>query len=248
VGLKREGRNWDDLAVLDPFWAVLSDPARKGGRWQREEFLATGEAEVAGFLRTGGELGYPRERGRALDFGCGVGRITRALSGRFEECCGVDLSARMVELARELNADRANCRFLVNAAPDLRLLESHTFDLVVSVLVLQHARSGRAALRYVAEFLRVVRPGGLVVFQLPTAIRWRGRRQLRRRLYSVLRTLGVNRSFLYESAGLHPVRMIAVPEARVRRVVEAHGGVIALATPCDMGPFVPGFRYFVHLR
>ena len=42
-------------------------------------------------------------RDRALDFGCGVGRLTRALGTRFESALGVDISAGMIEQARRLN-------------------------------------------------------------------------------------------------------------------------------------------------
>ena len=65
-----------------------------------EEFFATGEAEFAHVSRVAETLGRPGRRGRALDFGCGVGRLTRALGERFESAIGVDISAGMVEQAR----------------------------------------------------------------------------------------------------------------------------------------------------
>jgi hypothetical protein len=40
-------RTRDRLAETDPLWAVFTDPTRKGGRWTREDFLATGEEELA---------------------------------------------------------------------------------------------------------------------------------------------------------------------------------------------------------
>ena len=36
--LTEEKRNWEDFAAQDPFWAVLSQPDRKYGRWDREDF------------------------------------------------------------------------------------------------------------------------------------------------------------------------------------------------------------------
>ena len=38
--------DWDELASADALWAVLSDPARKGGGWTREAFLESGTATV----------------------------------------------------------------------------------------------------------------------------------------------------------------------------------------------------------
>ena len=104
-------------------------------------------------------------RERALDFGCGVGRLSRPLAERFRECVALDISEGMVKLARELNEDRPNCRFLVNAAPDLGRLETESFDLVYSSLVLQHMPSVEVVEAYVSEFLRILRPEGLAVFQ-----------------------------------------------------------------------------------
>ena len=74
--------------------------------------------------------------------------------------------SEMIRSARELNVDRPKRCFLVNVAPDLALFEAGTFDFVLSLIVLQHMPSGQAAPGYLAEFLRVLRPGGLLVFQI----------------------------------------------------------------------------------
>jgi len=190
------------------------------------------------------ELGWDGPSECALDFGCGVGRLIRALSGRFNECIGVDISERMLEHARRLNADRPSCRFLVNRRSDLRPFADDTFDLVLFFVVLQHVSSPEAALRYVTEFVRVTRPGGLVAFQLPSPLGARSRLQLRRRAYGVLRVLGLRPDYL-QRLGLNPMRMIGVPEHEVRRVVEASGGVVARADTDALAPGIPGFRYFV---
>ena len=36
---------WDGHARRDPLWAILSDPAKKGGRWDTERFFQTGVAQ-----------------------------------------------------------------------------------------------------------------------------------------------------------------------------------------------------------
>jgi len=75
----------------------------------------------------------------------------------------------------------------------------------------------------------VTRPGGLVVFQLPTAIAWAERRQLRRRLYRLLRALRLSERFIYERLHLHPIRMTFVPRERVESELERLGGRIVHA-------------------
>jgi SAM-dependent methyltransferase len=237
--MRRQQRDWDDLADVDPLWAVVSDPARRGGRWDLDEFLATGVGDVERVLRRARELERPRTWGRALDFGCGVGRVTRALAPHFQEVVGVDVSPRMVDHARRLHE---GIRFEVNADPDLRQFESRSFDLVYSRLVLQHLARGRDALRYVEEFLRVAKPDGLVVFQLPTSVPRRA--DLRRRAYALLRTLGVSPRALH-ARGLTPMRVIGVERAEVERTVRAAGGTIGVAEPDDALAGVESRQYYV---
>ncbi len=158
MSLERHRRDWEALAATDPLWAVLTDPARKGGRWTREEFLATGEAEIAEVLERAERLGRPSRRRRALDFGCGAGRLTRALALRFDEAVGVDIATGMVAAARELNADVPAARFEVNERPDLSRFETGAYDLVYTSLVLQHLPDQRAIEAMIAELLRLTAP------------------------------------------------------------------------------------------
>jgi SAM-dependent methyltransferase len=234
--LARHQRDWDDLARFDPLWAILTRRDKKGGGWDLGEFLATGDRDVSAILAVAAEHGLPRERARALDFGCGVGRLTRALGAEFSEAVGVDISEVMVARARELNADRASVRFQLNVAEDLACFESASFDLVCSSLVLQHLHGPAAALRFVAEFIRVLRPGGVAVFQMPTRVPWRGRPLLRRRLYRALRALGVDAPVLMGPGRTNPMRMHAVREEVMRAWVRSHGGAIVATTPDDHTP------------
>ncbi len=77
-------RTWDDFGKRDPLWAILAaaDRTADGDRpWGLDEFLATGVAEIEEVLAYARSR-YPELRtGRALDFGCGVGRLSRATAG-----------------------------------------------------------------------------------------------------------------------------------------------------------------------
>src|SRR5207248_4370527 len=70
-------------------------------------------------------------------------------------------------LARLLRRQR--CHFVVNPANDLTLFPDDSFDLIYSSLVLQHMRP-EYSLNYIKEFLRVLAPGGLLVFQIPSRL------------------------------------------------------------------------------
>lgn len=164
-------RHWEAFGRDDPLWAVLTSPERTGGRWDLDEFLATGVQEVSGVVDELEAFGLTVERRRALDFGCGVGRLTQALADRFDRCDGVDIAASMIDEARRINRHGERVNYHVNASPDLSLFADESFDFVLSLLVLQHMEP-RYAKRYIAEFARVLKRGGVAVFQVPTG-RWR---------------------------------------------------------------------------
>jgi len=72
----------------------------------------------------------------------------------------------MLQLATKRAAD-AKCRFVLNDAPNLPLLDDRSFDLVYSRLVLQHIPP-EFVRNYLREFVRVTKSGGVITFQLPT--------------------------------------------------------------------------------
>lgn len=48
-------------------------------------------------------------RKHALDFGCGVGRLTQALAAHFDEVTGVDISPSMIKLAKKYSRHGDGC-------------------------------------------------------------------------------------------------------------------------------------------
>jgi SAM-dependent methyltransferase len=166
-GLRELQRNWDEFGRRDPLWAILTVPEKINRKWKARDFFATGEREVREVMCYVEALGVPFARRRALDFGCGVGRLTQALCLYFKESCGVDIAPSMIELAARYNRHGERCRYFVNPAGDLRLFESDSFDFVYSNIVLQHMGPEHSK-NYIREFLRVLAPGGVLVFQLPS--------------------------------------------------------------------------------
>lgn len=155
---------WQTLGREDPLWAVLSHADKRGGRWEPEEFFATGRAEIDTHMQFLASCNWLEGRAVALDFGCGAGRLSRALAAHFERVIGVDLSASMIETAGALNADVANVEFHENPSQRLEGIADASVDLVYSNMTLQHIPA-RLAAGYVAEFFRVLAPGGVAVFQ-----------------------------------------------------------------------------------
>lgn len=176
----------------------------------------------------------PGNNGRALDFGCGVGRLSKALHFYFEEVCGVDISEEMVRLAREFAPE---CTFIFNQRNDLNVFQTDSFDFVYSGRVLQHQRSKETAKCYIAEFIRVIKPRGIIVFQMPYRLSLRASLQLKSRAYSILRRLGVPARFLYNKLGFNPMRTITLSPAEIADVVTAANARIVRSYADDFNQY-----------
>jgi ubiquinone/menaquinone biosynthesis C-methylase UbiE len=216
--LRANRQAWNDWGSIDPLWAILTDPDLKHGRWDLDRFWRLGEDEIERVMSTAATLGYPAGHDAALDFGCGVGRLTRAMARYFSHCTGVDVAETMVEQARQFN-HRSACTFVVNETNNLGRFEESTFDLVYSALVLQHLPTVEVIRTFIAELFRVLKPGGLLAFQLPTRLpprSLRNRLRLRTRAYTALRAVGFDQRMLYERLKLVPVmQMQCIPEQEV---------------------------------
>lgn len=158
-------RNWDELGRRDPLWAILTAPLKRNGGWDPSEFFLTGQVEAANLMRRIDSLPIKLARKRALDFGCGVGRVTQAMGEYFDQCVGVDIAPSMLKLAKQFNTLGSRCEYVLNQTSDLRLFATGSFDLVYSNIVLQHIKP-EFSLGYIRELIRVLAPGALLVFQL----------------------------------------------------------------------------------
>ncbi|GAC1337411.1 MAG: hypothetical protein NVSMB29_01730 [Candidatus Dormibacteria bacterium] len=225
---------WESFGRNDPLFAVLTERDKRGGRWNAAEFFETGRTEIRTRLDEIEALGIAVERGRALDFGCGVGRLTEALGDHFSAVDGVDVSGPMVDRARSLSTHASTCTYHLNPEPDLALFQNGTFDFIYSSRVLQHTR--RSMVRaYLVEMVRVLKPAGVILFQLPTTPRWSAGGVLVR-----LTPLRVLRR-------LHRMEMIGLPETEVLRLLEGEGLVVVSVVSDDAaGSWWNSRRYTAH--
>ena len=189
-------------------------------------------------LRSLGRAPGPRA---ALDFGCGVGRLTQPLTKYFDEVVGVDVSHEMVHLAQAHNGAPDRCRYVVNAAADLAMFPTGSFDLVLSYLTLQHMPA-RYSTSYLREFVRVARTGGIICVQLPTAPATPSEalrvatRNARNSVRALLARLGIGRGA--------KMAMYGVRRVTVRDLLRDAGARLEAVWPADQ--FTPGwtgYRY-----
>jgi len=241
MNLRALRRHWDAYGRRDPFWAILSQPDKTQGRWDVQDFFRTGRDEIASVLSYLSSLGLTVGTTRALDFGCGAGRLTQALASHFDEVVGIDIAPSMIELAW-LHDRAGRCRFVLNETDSLPSIASGTFDFVYSNIVLQHMEP-RFTRRYLAEFLRVLRPGGLLVFQLPAELVPVARRGFKALLPEPLIAAArrLRLSLLLPRMEVH-----ALPRDEVVALVTSAGGeVVDVRQDASVGPQWLSYRYCV---
>ncbi len=237
--------SWEQWGRLDPLWAIITIDGKEFGRWDLDEFFNTGHETIHSLWSTASELGLPHATRRALDFGCGVGRLTRALGEHVDQVIGLDVAPSMIRLAHEYNAEQGNLTFLIHDDTDLHRFEDGRFDVVCCLLVLQHLASDRDILTYIEEFVRVLAQGGLLLLQLPVEmppahprVGFRSALRPRTRLAQGLLRLGVPPEVLYRHLKFWrpEMTMRAVSRDSVLEAVEAKGGRLVLSSDPAIDP------------
>jgi len=215
VNIEAAGRNWTALGEDDPLWVVLTDPEKKGNRWQADEFFATGQTEIADIFEKLRATGIAPATGRALDFGCGVGRLTQALAARFEAVDGVDISASMLRHAEKFNRFPDRVKYHLNVRPDLATLPAGQYDFICSLIALQHTPPPFQR-GYLADFLRLLKLGGCAYFQTIHAHGWR----------SFVPHWSADFIRRWRSGGRAFIPLYGLPVERVRQIFERPGSLI----------------------
>lgn len=224
--LKNTKDEWETLAILDPLWAILGESNKRFGKWKLNKFFATGEKEIASVIS------YLREKkvvlkkiNTVLDFGCGVGRATRALSRYFPHVYGVDISETMIKRAKKLNADY-RCRFIVNSKDYTSIFPDGHFDLIYSNNVLQPFPNKETAVKQITDFIRILKPSGIALFQFPSRLPFLNKLHFRRRLYGLLKNSGFSENFLYTKLHLYGFSMLSLSIREISTVLDNKADII----------------------
>ena len=163
--LKKMEADWDKRARENARFYVAGERQD----WTDEEFFRSGRQTVEEEILTDmGNICQGRDPNqmKVLEIGCGAGRVTRALADVFGEIHAVDVSRRMVKLARRALAGRRNVHLYKNNGMDLSVVPDIQFDFAFSTIVFQHIPNMEIIESYVREVHRLLRPGALFKFQV----------------------------------------------------------------------------------
>ena len=153
-------RDWDRRADENAFHYIHS----KTSQWTEEDFFQTAQEalkETQPLLPENVQF-----KGRILDVGCGVGRMSFEFAKTATQVIGVDISEGMIRkakgYARKFNIK--NVEFHVTDGLGYTMVENSSTDLIYCVRVMQHVPSLNVIQSNLQECSRVLKPGGWLIF------------------------------------------------------------------------------------
>lgn len=206
---------WHHLGETEPHWSVLTAERFKQEsiRGNEADFYDSGRQDadtLLGVLARNG-IDYTSLKS-CLDYGCGIGRVTRWLAERFERVYGYDISRAHLQSAKAYLAGEGIRNVTLCHLKQIQDLENlPKVDLIYSHLVLQHNPPPIIGL-IVRQFMRALKEGGVAYFQIPT--------------YKLGYRFSLSQ-YLSEGVAENEsnLEMHALPQSRVFDIVRQEGGI-----------------------
>jgi SAM-dependent methyltransferase len=156
-GLDELRNKWDAVSRLPDQRAAQKKVAHVG---DGETFSDSGKRAFAIFQ----EQVHCNPKLSLLEFGCGLGRVTRFLAGQFAHVYAVDIAPGMVKAVDDLLLDDTTA--VCSGGGDLAAKGVPLVDIVYSDSVLLHNRKDDVR-KFWPSVMARLRPGGLAYFQVP---------------------------------------------------------------------------------
>lgn len=156
-----------------PYWGLGFSDVDKGGHFKqakelpdqiREHFIPSGETHLSAVNKDLRGWLMEHKRGRALEFGCGLGRLALAWSTRFRTVDCVDQSVYHQEAGKAAIASirqprHGSISFLVSTPDLLQTVQGARYDFIHTVKVMQHMIAPQQQV-YLEQFCDLLVPGG----------------------------------------------------------------------------------------
>ena len=157
-------RDREILGAREPYFAVITNERflqQNLTAAAKDDLYATGDRDIDLIVSVLRGLNAGQfSPSSALDFGCGVGRLTLAMTKYAPRVIGVDVSDAMLEIARQEARERKESRIEWQ-----RDLPATSVDWVNSCIVLQHIPPARG-LGLFEKLVQSIAPGGFLSVQV----------------------------------------------------------------------------------
>lgn len=174
--IDRIAESWKNLGESEPYWSVISSEQFKTSEFSKniektsEHFYSSGKRTIELLEKILARLNLNLSNYQVcLEYGCGVGRVTRWLAERFSRVVAYDISTTHINIARtmlhEVGLLPKTQLCVVENLSTLRNLP--VYDFFLSIIVLQH--NPPPIIGFILhQLLDQLRVGGIGVFQVPT--------------------------------------------------------------------------------
>ena len=166
------GGVWTHYGEDEPFWSVLTQDrfrSRQIDDASIDAFYASGRDEadrLEAWLARAGLAG--QQLGTAVEYGCGIGRVSGWLAERCDRLHALDISSTHLDAARIHLQNRNIVNVdLIHVADRSALRHLADIDLFYSIIVLQH-NPPPIILDILEQAFAGLNPNGLAFFQVPT--------------------------------------------------------------------------------
>lgn len=228
---------WESVGTSEAYYAVATFDRYRAGNLDaglREEFFESGRSHIDEMWPVFEELhGGDFRPARAVDYGCGVGRVLIPLAGRSETAVGIDISETMLaECRRNLETAGADNFELIEASEFLDS-EPSEFDLVHSYIVIQHVNP-EIGYGIVRRLVNALNPGGIGMIHVTLRSGSQGAQRLREKFYrSFPSVYGAINKVLGRDRVVLP--MYEYDRNKVLEIIRANGCEVAREIGTDHG-------------
>jgi 2-polyprenyl-3-methyl-5-hydroxy-6-metoxy-1,4-benzoquinol methylase len=162
---------WNSYGKSKPYWSVITQPEYLNPNTENiESFYESGSWE-ANYVKAMCEkyLSTPLKGKTIIDFGCGLGRITKPLLELGLKVVGMDISKAHLDLANEQVKGDVKWVHITDFSKSIQSLVGNKVDLIVTFIVLQHNRPTLMK-TYVKSLLDALNTDGIAILHIPYEI------------------------------------------------------------------------------
>ena len=159
---------WNQYGKTEPHWSVLTNPKYTPSEINKNinEFYQSGERNIKQVESILQKHNHTLTDKIILDFGCGVGRLTKACLQYSNEVYGIDISESHLEIAKK-NASKAKY-FSSSSSIKLPQLPNNP-EVIISLIVLQHIPT-KLMKQQIISLLNILKSKGVAVLHIPFKI------------------------------------------------------------------------------